>query len=74
MIINSEMENFMMAFEGDSSSSFIGTPVVTMVDGLLPELSEGNVRKCTSSWTPGWLVLRVFLCMRMMIFRKEDVF
>ena len=29
----------MMAFERDLGGSFIGTPVVTMVDGLPPELS-----------------------------------
>ena len=34
----------------------------------------GNVGKCTSAWIPGWLVIRVFLSLRMMFFRKEKVF
>ena len=45
-----------------------------MVDGLPPELSEGNIGKCTSAWIPGWLVPRAFLSLRMMVFRKEKVF
>ena len=45
-----------------------------MVDGLPPELSYGNVGKCSSAWIPGWLVLLQFLCLRMMVFRNEKVF
>ena len=44
------------------------------VDGLPPVLSDGNVGKCTSAWIPRWLLLLQFLCLRMMVFRKEKVF
>ena len=44
------------------------------VDGLPPVLSHGNVGKCASAWIPGWLVILDFLCLRMMVFRNEEVF
>ena len=42
------------------SGSFIGTPVVTMVDGLPPELSQGNVGFRDQAWGQCWLFLLVF--------------
>ena len=36
----------MMKFEEILSGSFIGTPVVTMVDGLPPELSSAAPEIC----------------------------
>ena len=46
--------------------------MVTMVDGLPPELSDGNVGKCILAWTPAWLVPRRVLSVKVMLFRKGN--